>query len=359
MAESRANRKKDIAALLAERKTLEAWLAQLDERRTSFSAHVLARVEADYLERLSAARAELAGEADGLKEIVAQLETRLSSEREDAAAKADERAEAELRALVGEFDGARWTRMRGALDAAVAEVERKCAATEGELAQVREVLSSIESAPAAPRPSAVQAAVEAVDVDLMRADAAAERAAGLTGADQTGDADEGGLAATAEGDPVVAGFGDAPNPEQSGVEVAADVGGAGAVTPDDAGGTGAQEPAPSAAEPFDELAFLRSVAATPTAPRGTSPVGAIPVTVATPRRNAPNAVGGAEAAPQPAVPPAPVAATDAEPDSAAPLGAPTPRTSQAVRTLKCQECGTLNFPTEWYCERCGGELAAF
>ena len=42
-----------------------------------------------------------------------------------------------------------------------------------------------------------------------------------------------------------------------------------------------------------------------------------------------------------------------------PLGAPTPRTSQAIRSLKCGECGTLNFPTEWYCERCGGELAAF
>lgn len=28
------------------------------------------------------------------------------------------------------------------------------------------------------------------------------------------------------------------------------------------------------------------------------------------------------------------------------------------KTLKCPECGTMNFPTEWYCEQCGGELAA-
>lgn len=27
------------------------------------------------------------------------------------------------------------------------------------------------------------------------------------------------------------------------------------------------------------------------------------------------------------------------------------------KTLKCPECGTPNYPTEWYCERCGGELA--
>ena len=29
----------------------------------------------------------------------------------------------------------------------------------------------------------------------------------------------------------------------------------------------------------------------------------------------------------------------------------------AAKTLKCPECGTANYPTEWYCERCGGELA--
>ena len=29
-----------------------------------------------------------------------------------------------------------------------------------------------------------------------------------------------------------------------------------------------------------------------------------------------------------------------------------------AKTLKCGECGSLNRPTEWYCERCGAELAA-
>ncbi len=28
-----------------------------------------------------------------------------------------------------------------------------------------------------------------------------------------------------------------------------------------------------------------------------------------------------------------------------------------AKTLRCQECNALNYPTEWYCERCGGELA--
>ena len=30
---------------------------------------------------------------------------------------------------------------------------------------------------------------------------------------------------------------------------------------------------------------------------------------------------------------------------------------ESEKTLKCQECGAMNFPTEWYCEKCGSELA--
>ncbi|HEU4628221.1 MAG TPA: hypothetical protein VFS08_00690, partial [Gemmatimonadaceae bacterium] len=46
----------------------------------------------------------------------------------------------------------------------------------------------------------------------------------------------------------------------------------------------------------------------------------------------------------------------------APAPPPTPAAASAAggqqaKTLRCQECGTMNYPTEWYCERCGGELA--
>jgi hypothetical protein len=34
-----------------------------------------------------------------------------------------------------------------------------------------------------------------------------------------------------------------------------------------------------------------------------------------------------------------------------------PGAAGGAKTLKCGECGTLNRPTEWYCERCGAELA--
>jgi hypothetical protein len=57
-----------------------------------------------------------------------------------------------------------------------------------------------------------------------------------------------------------------------------------------------------------------------------------------------------------------------EPMGVPPLAANVPghtpivlRPSVAIdqsKTLKCSECGASNYPTEWYCERCGAELAA-
>jgi len=51
--------------------------------------------------------------------------------------------------------------------------------------------------------------------------------------------------------------------------------------------------------------------------------------------------------------PAAVETTAASPSDG---GEATTRSTQQ-KTLKCGECGTLNRPTEWYCERCGAELA--
>jgi outer membrane biosynthesis protein TonB len=89
-----------------------------------------------------------------------------------------------------------------------------------------------------------------------------------------------------------------------------------------------REPEPAGA--VDELAFLKSVAdegAKPSGGRRPSNPGASP---------APQASRAVETAPAPS----------------GKSGAPG-----VAKTLKCGECGTLNRPTEWYCERCGAELA--
>jgi hypothetical protein len=81
----------------------------------------------------------------------------------------------------------------------------------------------------------------------------------------------------------------------------------------------------------DELAFLKSVAdeeAKPAPPRRPSgPSGSVQGSRAVETAPAPPSPGGKAGAPG------------------------------VAKTLKCGECGTLNRPTEWYCERCGAELA--
>jgi len=53
----------------------------------------------------------------------------------------------------------------------------------------------------------------------------------------------------------------------------------------------------------------------------------------------------------------PSTAAVATPPSVPKSGGPHDPRSEQHKTLKCPECGAANYPTEWYCERCGGELA--
>jgi hypothetical protein len=131
-----------------------------------------------------------------------------------------------------------------------------------------------------------------------------------------------------------------------------------------------EEDMPRRSEDFDELEFLKSVvgAHQPAAPKAAAPPPA-PAAIPTPAQSAP-----------------PVAAAPTQPISKEipvikPIG-PPPRPQQKKdtslasnvtgnhpiqlrnsgvveqpKTLKCAECGSMNYPSEWYCEKCGGELA--
>ena len=92
----------------------------------------------------------------------------------------------------------------------------------------------------------------------------------------------------------------------------------------------APQPEPVAAE-VDELTFLKSVSdEDPPAPRRATAGGSSTATSAPPRASEVQT------------------ATPASSGKAA---------AAVAKTLKCGDCGTLNRPTEWYCERCGAELA--
>lgn len=128
---------------------------------------------------------------------------------------------------------------------------------------------------------------------------------------------------------------------------------------------------------FDELEFLKSVVG-PSTPAASSTPADAPKRVANAeaRTEQPKAVADA---PTPPAPPAPKAEPVAEkpvekaaaPPAEAPAAAPRPKPqvhetpatalrnsgiTEVPKTLKCSECGAMNYPSEWYCERCGAEL---
>ena len=99
-----------------------------------------------------------------------------------------------------------------------------------------------------------------------------------------------------------------------------------------------EEPKPEKkAQPVDELAFLKSVTED--------------------SRSGPSAKRASGAQYQPSEP---AMSPPARPGVAAEIGLPADADDpgEAVKTLKCKDCGTMNLATEWYCESCGAELAA-
>jgi len=92
-------------------------------------------------------------------------------------------------------------------------------------------------------------------------------------------------------------------------------------------------------EPVDELAFLKSVTGEQQVPRKVPPK----------KMSDSGPMRAIDVAQEPV-------AVDGDTTEAAP--AARPGAASNAKTLKCGECGTLNRPTEWYCERCGAELAA-
>lgn len=104
--------------------------------------------------------------------------------------------------------------------------------------------------------------------------------------------------------------------------------------PDPAPPPAARQPEPAAA-PVDEMAFLKSVSDDE------------PSRMASRRPTSPETPAGTTTTTAPRESPAATAAS----------GGGGKAASGVAKTLKCGECGTLNRPTEWYCERCGAELA--
>jgi len=330
MIQSEPHTLESVEKLLAERRKIAGWMTALDERRAGTSPAVYQRVHDDYTVKMDKVQAKLVAASDAVQLAAADVATRLVDKEQVLAAKQEERAEAELRAAVGEFSEREWEKRRTRLDDEIASAAGERDALRDELARLRQVLGEVAGASesaAAPDSAAMvtfepeAAAPEEVNVDDLRVGAEPAWAP----------------------DPVTG------EPKPSAIQIQEQS----IIAP--------LEPAMPLEPSFDELAFLKTVVGRPTplgAPR-LSADAAPPVAPSEPPRSS----RASYTVPEPPLEypdamPEPRVSQEMTPPRESFFGRPTPRSSEAVKSLKCQECGTLNFPTEWYCERCGGELAA-
>lgn len=365
-----------IAALLQERQRYEQWLAALESRRATTPPHVYARVHTDYEARLSRVLEELGGRSAELRQVVDALTERVTSLQSEENEHRDQRAEAELRAAVGEYTPEQWREVSQTSEADIARVAARRAEAASELAQVQQLLNMATTA--GPR----------------RADAPGSQGPRAEPRSDGRDA--------RSGDPRVAPRPDKPvdrKPAESGgfdelaflhsvVEHKPDAGAAARVAPEGAGragsaptqGASATTQGPSSAQPSSAAAGRAKTPAAPPQQVGTAVAqGARTAAAAGP---GPAGASGSPAGAAPAGQPVATSRSVMTPPEASlltnlivPEGPPEPGRrvptdsggvpaflrdvpSEQIKTLKCAECGNMNYPTEWYCERCGGELAA-
>jgi hypothetical protein len=315
-----------VAALFDERQRYESWLAALEARRASTPPHIFERVHTDYAARLQRVieqfqehRSVVQGMADELTERLAALE------REDAK-QLDARMEAELRAAIGEFTAAECQECVRRTEEARSSIEEERSSVTAELSRLRVLLDPT-----------------AASIRTREHPAAASEEAAASPARQVPSREE-------ASEPAVTAAQTSEEVERESKDEAA----------------------------FDELEFLKSVvdeAVTNGAdvPREQAPQQETSAQIAT--------TASASASEETDTVRTGAGAGDASPDRAtydssrgeSEVGAsraPAPRESRSgtpaflkgvnpeqVKTLRCQECQAMNYPTEWYCERCGAELA--
>jgi hypothetical protein len=401
-----------IEGLLADRQKYESWLGTLESRRAITPLHVYERVRADYEARLQEVMEQLGARSSEVQGAIDSLTSRLTTLQSDEGKKRDERYEAELRHAVGEYAPEQWKKVSHESDAEITRLSAERGEVSAELQKMQQILGMVtarrsvpepEPAPppplVPPPPSSPAPRVSAPRPRMATPAPEPVRPAppvppGPPAAPSRG---------TGLGTPIGGGAFDELEFLKSVIEPKSD-GGVGlrasgprpAINPQPAAAShpvpaapAQHPPPPPAAPPPPPAAPVR---ATPLGLREPTPAhGSSSAAPAAP--SAPAGAGGGKEDRGSAPPPRgtspgirrmpPAAGTGAGTAGApsgnvggaaagAPDDGPSRRSrdsekvpsflkdvpSEQVKTLKCQECGTMNYPTEWYCERCGGELAA-
>jgi hypothetical protein len=294
MAKESAKSTDQIGKLLEERQTIEQWLERLSLAADKAPSHVKERVESDYRKRLEEVVTELQSHREGISEELERKRTKREGLSDQEKDGEERLAEGELRHSVGEFDDNRWSEMKDEILDSLVKVRDELESVGEEVSKLEEVMADIERQPEPSDAEELEALIAIPEIPEVD--------------DELEDdlkAPSGAATSTAEEEPAVA----------------------------------EAEPRPS----FDELEFIRSVTedakAGPSSTRASGEIAVPPEVVEEQPVAQSQSSIGAEGV------------TSFADDSAQPKKA-------AAKTLKCTECGTMNLPTEWYCERCGAELAA-
>jgi hypothetical protein len=304
-----------LQQLLEERKRYEQWLATLESKRDSTPEHVYKRVHADYEGRLSTVRDQLTERTSEIRSAVAALKERLKQASEQESARTDELHEAELRATVGEFTPEQWELRKREV-----EVDLKQFADEKKKIsdELNQLLLIVEQTSESEEPAGETASPAASEAAPQPAPTA--------------------LAAAPEPPPAESPAASPPPP----APVAPDATRVSRKTPARSRATMHTAPPP----PVEEENATVSI-------ESLAPADGLPAKVPE----------------SPRAPTAAAAPADAESESRSNSHAKRGKTSSFApaqqdpkreneKTLKCAECGAMNYPTEWYCESCGGELSA-
>ena len=129
-----------VAALIADRRKYEGYLAALEAKRAETPDHVFFRVRSDYERRLSEILERLRSQASALSERADALTARLATLVEQERASQDRRHEAELRVSVGEFSQKAWDALLKETSDTVARIAAERTTIHAELAEIRELL---------------------------------------------------------------------------------------------------------------------------------------------------------------------------------------------------------------------------
>ncbi len=304
MSKAKTNALDALRALIAERQQYEQWMSTLDAKREGTPEHVFERVQADYRARLDRVVTDIRSHAEELQLSISTLSSRLVEVARDEDTRREGLQEAELRAAVGEYEPEQWQQIKTEAESALEKIAADRASLDSQLGELRSIQKLSEMGPGistepAPAPQLVDIAVPSPEPSREPETRAPEIRV----------------------EPAA----EEPSPAPSAGHRA--------------GTAAASRPAPEA------------MAAAPT-PRpepiaeSSGDVSLEPVSSAA---SAASAAEGAAARPRSMKSPTGgVSAVRARSEAARP---------DAAKTLKCPECGTANYPTEWYCERCGGELA--